>query len=210
MYVTNLGWQILYALYYEIEHFETGAFPVINGAARLEVETHWTVAAAFGPGIKPCIWLLCRTISGNPDESSELIRRMLTPAELALSGYYRGHEVAREIVAIARCVPDLAVEIYEKLYAYREMNAEQVPMGSSAVMPMSMSRHDLYSSGYHCLQEGLTKIFDLSPRIATRAVCIVVCQAKGRTVHTDEPPVAFPFGGGSSSNNRFRWNLLQF
>ena len=79
MYVTNLGWQILYALYYEIQHFKPEAFALINQAARLEVETHWTIAAAFGPGIKPCIWLFCRTISGNPAESEKLIRRMLTP-----------------------------------------------------------------------------------------------------------------------------------
>lgn len=203
MFATNFGWQILYALYYEIEQFNTSAFPLINKAARLEVETHWAVAAPFGPGIKPCIWLFCRTISGNPDESAKLIRRMLTPEELALSGYYRGHEIAMEIVPIARCVPDLAVEIYEKLYAHREMNAEMVPMGVSAVMPMRMSRHDMYSSAFHRLQEGLTKIFDLSPQIATRAVCVVVCQAKGRTVLTDEPPVAFPFGGSQVQTTDF-------
>src|ERR1019366_1677697 len=101
----------------------------------------------------------------------------------------------REIAAIALCVPDLAVEIYGKLYGHREMNAELVPMGYSAAMPMRMSRHDLYSSAYYCLQEGLTKIFDFSPRIATRAVCGVVCQAKGPTVQSDESPVAFLFEG---------------
>ena len=169
--MSNLGWRILYFLYYEVEHFKTEVYPLINKAARLEVERHWAIAAPFGPGIKPCIWLFCRTISGNPGESAHLIRRMLTPEELVLSGYFRGHEVANEIVSVARSLPDLAVEVYERLYSYREMGAEQVPMGSSAVLPMSTSRHDMYSSAYYNLQKGLTEIFDFSPKTATRAVC---------------------------------------
>lgn len=193
IYVTNLGWQILYALYYEIEHFKTEKFPLINQAARLEVETHWPIAAAYGAGIKPCIWLFCRTISGNPAESEKLILRMLTPEELALSGFYRGHEAANEIVSIARSLPDLAVEIYERLYAYREMSMEQEPMGSSAVMPMRMSRHDMYGSAYHNLEKGLPAIFDFDPQTATRAVCRALDGEKLKTRQRSEPSVRFSF-----------------
>ena len=67
-------------------------------------------------------------------ESAKLIRRMLTPQELAVSGYFRGNQVAGEIVPIARCRPDLAVEIYEQLYSYAEMGVEDVPMGDSVVI----------------------------------------------------------------------------
>jgi hypothetical protein len=192
MYVTNLGWQILYTLYYEIQYFKPEAFPLINQAARLEVETHWTIAAAFGPGVKPCIWLFCRTISGNSAESEKLIRRMLTPEELALSGFYRGHEVANEIISIARSLPDLAVEIYEGLYAFREMSMEQEPMGSSAVIPMQMSRHDMYGSAYHNLEKGLPAIFDFSPRTATHAVCRVLSGERLKSLDS-EPIVRFLF-----------------
>ena len=80
--VTILAWQILYVLFYEIEHFKPEAYPLINEAARLEVETHWPIAVPFGPGIKASIWLFCRTISGNPEESAKLIRRMLTPGRV--------------------------------------------------------------------------------------------------------------------------------
>ena len=203
MYITNLGWQILYALYYEIEHFKPEAFPLINQAARMEVETHWPIAVAFGPGIKPCIWLFCRTISGNPAESEKLIRRMLTPEELALSGYYRGHEVANEIASIARSLPSLAIEIYGKLYAYREMDPEQVPMGDSAVMRMRISKHDMYSSAYYCLQTGLTNIFDFSPGTATQAVCSAVHHNRGRIDQPHEQSVIFPFNGVQVQTNDF-------
>lgn len=191
-YVTGLGWQILYVLYYEIQHFKAESFPLINLAARLEVETHWPIAAAYGAGIKPCIWLFCRTISGNPAESEKLIHRMLTPEELALSGFYRGHEVANEIVTIARSLPDLAVEIYERLYAFREMSMEQEPMGSSAVVPMQMSRHDMYGSAYHNLEKGLPAIFDFSPRTATLAMCRVLSGERLKSLDS-EPIVRFLF-----------------
>ncbi len=192
---TGLGWQILYVLFYEIEHFKPEAYSLINQAARLEVETHWPIAVPFGPGIKASIWLLCRSISGNPDESAKLIRRMLTPEELAVSGYFRGNQVADEIVPIARCLPDLAVEVYEQLYSYREMSAEQVPMGDSVVMAMQTSRHDMYGSCHHDLEKGLPVIFGFSPRTATRAMSRSLRGEKREPNRRDEPTVRFRFNG---------------
>lgn len=194
LYVTNLGWQILYVLYYEIEHVRPEAFPLVNRAACLEVERHWTSAVPFGPGIKPCIWLLCRTMAGNPEVSALLIRRMLTPEELALSGYFRGNEVAREIVAVARCMPDLAVEVYQRLFSHHELSAEQVPMGGSQVLSLTTNRHDMFSSAYYELTRALPEIFGVSPRTATRAVCRVLGDEKGGRM------------GISGSNVRFRFN----
>ena len=99
---------------------------------------------------------------------------MLTDDELALSGYYRGHEVADQIVPISRCVPELAIEIYRRLYSYREMSTEQMPMGSSVVVPMQTNRHDMYGSAYHNLEKGLPEIFLNDPETATRAVARVL------------------------------------
>ncbi|GEM_PF-3475368 len=191
-FVTGLGWQILYVLFYEIEHFKPEAYHLINEAARLEVETHWPIAVPYGPGIKASIWLFCRTISGNPEASAKLIRRMLTPEELAISGYFRGNQAADEIVPIARCLPDLAVEVYEQLYSYREMSAEQVPMGDSVVMAMHTSRHDMYGSCYHALEKGLIAIFGFSPHTATRAVCRAL-RGEQETSQRDESTVRFQF-----------------
>jgi hypothetical protein len=188
--VTILGWQILYALFYEIEHFNPESYPLINEAARLEVETHWPIAVPFGPGIKASIWLFCRTSSGHPEESAILIRKMLTSEELSASGYFRGNQVADGIVAIARCHPDLAVEIYERLYSFREMGPEMVPMGDSVVMAMQMSRHDMYGSCHHNLEKGLPTIFETSPHTATRAVCRAL---RGKKHAMDEPVVRFVF-----------------
>ena len=120
---------------------------------------------------------------------------MLAPEELAISGYYRGHEVAKEIASIARSLPDLAVEIYERLYTYREMSMELVPMGTSAVMPMQISRHDMYGGAYHELQQGLPRIFEVSPRTATRAVCAAVHHKYVRSVSMRRTPVNFEFNG---------------
>jgi len=200
-FVTVLGWQILYALFYEIEHFKPEAYPLINYAARLEVEKHWPIAAPFGPGIKASIWLFCRTISGNPEESAKLIRRMLTPEELAVSGFFRGNQVADEIVPIARCSPDLAVEVYESLYSYREMSSDSVQMGDSAVMPMRMSRHDMYGSCHHDLEKGLPTIFGFSPKTATRAVCGALREEKRELRQPDEPTVRFNFHNAEITTN---------
>ena len=54
------------------------------------------------------------------------------------------------------------------------MSPEKVPMGDSVVLAMQSSRHDMYSSCHHSLEEGVRGIFNFSAATATRATCRVL------------------------------------
>ena len=114
---------------------------------------------------------VARTYATGPAVSAELLGRILTRERLKEYGSIEMPALAREALAILTCDPDFVSEIYKEAFDYSEESQEEVPLGSSHILPLKSNKRQDYEMARYQLAEVFPAVLDASPFIAT-SICI--------------------------------------
>ena len=114
---------------------------------------------------------VARTYATDPAASAELLRRVLTRERLKEYGSTEMPALAREARAILECDPDFVSEIYKATFDYSEESQEEVPLGSSQILPLISNKRQDYEMARYQLAEVFPAVLDASRFVGT-SICI--------------------------------------
>lgn len=187
------GRRLLFSAYDTFENLSSQAHLLLNQAAVMLVKFHWIEDTQPNPVIRPAIGWVCRTIGSSLSASSAIIRRILARDELQRAGYIQTYEIARFIEDVWQADPALAVEVYDGIFGYVEIDRSATPMGSGQILPLISNRRQDYEAAYYQLSEKFPEFLVAHPKEATRALIRVVRHFRNQKHPPREPPTIETF-----------------
>ena len=181
------GRRLLFSASDALENLSAQARFLLNQAAIMLVRFHWSEDTQPNLVVRPPISWVCRTIDSNLLVSSEIIQRILTRDELQRAGYIQAYEIARYIEDIWQADPILAVEVYDAIFGYVEIDRSATPMGSGQILPLISNRRQDYEAAYYQLSEKFPAFLSAHPKEATRALIRVVRHFRNQKHLRGEP-----------------------
>lgn len=182
------GRRLLFSASDTLENLSSQARLLLNQAAVMLVRFHWIEDTQPNLVVRPAIGWVCRTIDSNLSTSSEIIRRILVRDELQRAGYIQAYEIARYVEDIWQADPTLAVEVYDAIFGYVEIDRSATPMGSGQILPLMSNRRQDYEAACYQLSEKFPKFLVAHPKEATRALIRVVRHFWNQKHQPREPP----------------------
>ena len=153
---------------------------LLNQAAIFLIKFHWKKDIPPSDIIRVPIKWACQTISSQPDESTEIIRRILTPEELERVGFIQAYEVTRNIEKIWPSDPSLAIEVYDSYFKHEETDESTTLLNPSQILPLISNRRQTYENGYYLLSEKFPSFLRSFPSEATIALIRAVENIRNR------------------------------
>jgi len=208
------GQKILFSASDTLETLSDRSQRLFNEGAILLVRFHRNETTLPNGRIKPAIGWVCRTVRANTVASSQVIRDIITRAELQRAGYIQAYEVASHIKDIWHADPSLAVEVYGAIFGYVEIDRTSTPMGDSQIMSFSTSRNQAYEGAYYLLANDFPAFLSEHPQEATRALIQVIGHWGDQNDAIDEtvPSVAFRWNGRQcqlDARRRYGWKWVR-
>ena len=144
----------------------------LGQASRALFLAAWDVDPRDHRIIGAAIAAVVRTFATAPDESEQLLRRVIQPTDCASTVTRRSRRFAREIARLFVIAPELAADVYDAAFSYtEESDAPTVMLGG--VMSLTSNRRQ----DYDMAQYGLAKIYPqflrAAPAAAIRALVAV-------------------------------------
>lgn len=168
----------------------------LNQSAVALIKFHWSESAQPNPVIRSAIRWMCSTISSDPSTSTEIIRKIIATDELQRAGYIQALDVADHIEPIWKVNQSLAVEVYDAIFGYTELDRSMTPFVNSSILPMRSNRMQDYDLAYHVLSEKFSTLLSGYPREATQILIRVLRHYRER----EDPNVK------NTSVETFIWN----
>jgi hypothetical protein len=122
--------------------------------------------------IGPAIEAVARTLESNPEDSAELLRRILEPSRLAEYGFVEMPELAGEIAHLAPHAPDLVREIYAAAFSFEEASEDRTQM-RGGVLALTSTRRQDYEMAHYALAEAFPEFLRAAPEQAIEALAAV-------------------------------------
>jgi hypothetical protein len=140
--------------------------------------------------LRPAIEWVCRSIGVNRKAAATFLRELLTPDEVARSGYVVLGALAEHIGDLAAQDAALARDVYVAAYSYREESKADTPMGG-IILSMRSNRRQDYDLALHRLGEAFPALFRSSPTEGTLAAIAVMryIATRGGEVLVERLPV---------------------
>lgn len=164
------GRRILYSASDALDTVSAQARFLFNQAAIILIRFHWSKDTEPNLFVRSAISWVCRSIDSNLLASSEVIREILTQKELKRAGYIQASEIARHIKDLWKADPTLAVEVYDSIFGYVEIDQTATPMGSGQILSLISNRHQDYEAAYYQLSEDFSMFLSAHPKEATCAL----------------------------------------
>jgi len=112
--------------------------------------------------------LVCRSYENNPMESRKLLNRILE--RLGPTAIIREiYSLCSEIDKIWQHDPEFVIDIYKKVFSYKE-TSEDVTIMRGGVLSLSSTRRQDYEGCYYLLEKNYSKFISMCPKHATRAM----------------------------------------
>ena len=161
--------------------------------------------------LRPAIEWVCQTIGANPGPAAALIRELLTPEQIAESGFIVLGALAGQVDELAVRDAALAREIYRSAFSYNEKSREATPMGG-VILSMRSNRQQDYEMALHQLGEVYPSVFRASPVEGTRTAIDIMrhIATRGGEINLDKLPLDQLFIDGTLRSFRddrtHRWH----
>jgi hypothetical protein len=160
----------------------------LGQASRALFQAAWDADPRDHRIIGAAIAAVVRTFATAPDESEQLLRRVIAPDRLREHGHEEVPALAREIARLFAVAPDLCADVYDAAFSYsEESDAPTVMLGG--VMSLTSNRRQDYQMAQYELATEYPGFLQDSPRAAVRALVVVRnAYASNRSVggHSDD------------------------
>lgn len=166
-------WILLTASRY-LESLSTQSRLLFNQAAVALWHFYVSKQARPSPALRSVIEWICLTINSDPVASFEIIRGAITGEELQRSGYIQAYALADQFDLIWKVNPALAVEIYEAVFGYVEIDESDTSLDNSLIFSLTSNKKQDYELSYHLLASKFGCFMSAHPKEATQAVIQVI------------------------------------
>jgi hypothetical protein len=141
----------------------------LGQASRALFLAAWDVDPRDQRIIGAAIAAVVRTFATAPDESEQLLRRVIQPHRLREHGHEEVPALAREIARLFVVAPDLCADVYDAAFSYsEESDAPTVMLGG--VMSLTSNRRQDYDMARYELANEYAGFLRESPQAAVRAL----------------------------------------
>jgi hypothetical protein len=165
------------------------------------VDDHQAKAAALADlGAARVFPLVMRFYASDPDGSKAIVLRVLSRFGSLHSGSHEAFWLAREIKPIIRNDPNLAVEVYRRMFRHKEESEAPTNIGGSAVLPLISNRRQDFSTAVYGLQAAFSTFLEVFPIFAASAAVEamrgdVERERLGGPIHDNPRSFRFVFSG---------------
>lgn len=167
----------------------------LNRGSQQLVRHYWRIPGLLRDAAGPIMWI-CRTISADIDSAVRTIHEILSQEQLQSVGYIQVPSLANEIKKIWEFDPSLAIEVYEAIFSFRDLEGSCTDLGDGAILRLRSTRKDQYQMGRYVLRSKFQEFLQAHPARATTALCRVIRSAV-------ETPQVLP---ARLSTEIFDWN----
>ncbi|MEU3550048.1 hypothetical protein [Streptomyces longwoodensis] len=120
-------------------------------AARALLAYLWTLPIALQTRL--AITAVIRTASSAPQDTADLLRRVLEPGQLAERGHNDLFSLTQDVPRLLQCLPELVDDLFVAVMSYDEASAEPTQMGSGVVLTLvSTQKQDYSANRYQLIQ----------------------------------------------------------
>jgi hypothetical protein len=189
------------------EGFSSGDENTIGTIARILLRWMWNPGSPLQPmdqaqladlGAIKVLPVILRFYDSDSEETRRIILSVLDRCTQSQAAPHEAYSLTQGIQAIVDHDPTLAVQVYRRLFGYREMSEAKTLMGGSRVLMFTSTRSQDYSMALYGLQTGFKYFLEAAPTQAALAAATSV-DAELEIEKPDQPIAdeifSFPLGG---------------
>lgn len=165
---------LLFGLCEHPEKFTPEQKKAAGRTARRLLEFAWSQEPRDSSLVATALQCVCRTFDSDPDTLASLIRRAIEPQHIAQFGFEELPWLAQEVKRLIPFDSGLVADIYCAAFSHQEESQEPTPLGTSQILPLTLTRQQDYEFALCQLAEAFPEFLRSAPHEATRALMVVI------------------------------------